>query len=81
MSDGSAGSAPIQASHRPPAAPSPASDAATAHPSPPAAERAAERDEVASSQAGPSSQGKKDGDMARLLFQWAENNMPIPDEG
>jgi hypothetical protein len=28
----------------------------------------------------PRSQGSKDSDMARLLFQWAENNIPIPDE-
>ncbi|CAK9784447.1 hypothetical protein CC85DRAFT_259001 [Cutaneotrichosporon oleaginosum] len=68
------GSAPLNEAHRiQPDAPA----AAVAPPE--ASTSAAAPAESSSSSAAAAPAGPKESDVARLLFQWAENNLPIPD--
>ncbi|BEJ17010.1 hypothetical protein CspHIS471_0604110 [Cutaneotrichosporon sp. HIS471] len=86
------GSASINDSHRPKPRDTPSTAEATTSSSPALASTSASASTsvpaasastsvpAASASTSATGQGKKDGDMARLLFQWAENNLPIPED-
>ncbi|BEI86175.1 hypothetical protein CcaverHIS002_0604620 [Cutaneotrichosporon cavernicola] len=75
------GSAPINDSHRAKPRDTLSTAAATTSSSPALASTSASTSgPAASASTSATGQGKKDSDMARLLFQWAENNLPIPED-